>query len=400
MAYDEEDCKQQLFIPDKICVGKQKREGTYSGLLAYVIYYDKKGVRRKEKSWESWRDKKIKPIDFDNTPMEGFVLNKGVGGQRQSYGWNARNEYIRVYDPRDFEFEISVSNLLFILRECDCSKGKGLEGKFCYAWDGTELVLLPEISEDYQNSKKYTDLQGCSVKAKDLICGASYTTKKQEVLTYLGRFDYHYIPEYRYYYYSDKQKDVKNNCKKQHVFWDGKNFVFKNNCKKQHVFWDGKNFVFMSDLKAIAVVNSETVVENYAELVDKYNKSENGSPVVRLFTKQFSSSKDREHWVVENADGTYTEFYTNYEYTSGWPRKKTERILSIQRTNTVSLKDGVLKIERCYATAFNSRSKSSWERNEMDWVEPTNLRLYAELANGSKFRIINGAFLSKENRDG
>src|SRR5689334_19185128 len=117
----------KLYIPDKIKVGFQKRDGTYTGKLAYVIYFDHTGKLRKEASWNSWRDYNIEPLEFDNEPTEGFVLNKGVGGVKQSYGWNTRNEYIRVYDPRDFEFEISVSNLLFILRECDCSKGKGLE---------------------------------------------------------------------------------------------------------------------------------------------------------------------------------------------------------------------------------------------------------------------------------
>src|ERR1700677_2236256 len=103
----------QLFIPDKIKVGFQTREDTYTKKLAYVIYFDQKGVLRKEKSWQSWRNHKILPVEIDNVPTENFVLNKGVGGQRASYGWNARNEYIRVYDPRDFEFEISVANLLF-----------------------------------------------------------------------------------------------------------------------------------------------------------------------------------------------------------------------------------------------------------------------------------------------
>lgn len=51
--------KSQLFIPSKIKVGFQDRSGTYTGKLAYVIYYDNKNVLRKEKSWESWRDKKI-----------------------------------------------------------------------------------------------------------------------------------------------------------------------------------------------------------------------------------------------------------------------------------------------------------------------------------------------------
>ena len=44
-----------LYIPDKIKVGYQKREGTYTGKLAYVIYYDEKGKLRKEASWNSWR---------------------------------------------------------------------------------------------------------------------------------------------------------------------------------------------------------------------------------------------------------------------------------------------------------------------------------------------------------
>ena len=48
--------KQQLFIPEKIRVGYQIRPGTYTGKLAYVIYYDLKGILRKENSWEKWRD--------------------------------------------------------------------------------------------------------------------------------------------------------------------------------------------------------------------------------------------------------------------------------------------------------------------------------------------------------
>lgn len=209
---------QQLFIPDKINVGFQKRTDTYTGQLAYIIYFDKKGVLRKETSWQSWRDNKIKPVQFDNTPTEGFVLNKGVGGARQSYGWNARNEYIRVYDPRDFEFEISLANLLFILKEGDCSRGKGLEGKFVYAWDKNNLVLLPASSQDYKISASFTDLQDKSVSVKDLVPGASYLTRKQEQLVYLGRFIKHSYQSYR-------GKSPEKAAKK-FVFWDGKDFVF------------------------------------------------------------------------------------------------------------------------------------------------------------------------------
>jgi hypothetical protein len=74
----------QLFIPSKIKIGFQKREDTYTKKLAYVIYYDLKNKLRKETSWNSWRDHKIEPLEFENKPISGFVLNKGVGGARQS----------------------------------------------------------------------------------------------------------------------------------------------------------------------------------------------------------------------------------------------------------------------------------------------------------------------------
>lgn len=147
---------QKMFIPTKLKVGYQERKGTYTGKLAYVIYFDNKGKLRKEASWEGWRDKKIDPVEFENVSTSGFVLNRGVGGVRGSYGWDARNEYIRVWDPRDFEFEISVANLLFILQETSCIKGKGLEGEFVYAWDGTELVLLPVGSSEYKDCVQHT----------------------------------------------------------------------------------------------------------------------------------------------------------------------------------------------------------------------------------------------------
>ncbi len=68
-----------IFVPAKINVGYQKREGTYTGKLAYVIYFDQKGVLRKQSSWDSWRDEKIKNNIYNNEPTEGFVLNKKVG---------------------------------------------------------------------------------------------------------------------------------------------------------------------------------------------------------------------------------------------------------------------------------------------------------------------------------
>ena len=68
--------KSNIFIPKRINVGYQNRLDTYTGKLAYVIYYDEKGTLRKETSWNGWRDKDIPNTEFDNVPTEGFVFNK------------------------------------------------------------------------------------------------------------------------------------------------------------------------------------------------------------------------------------------------------------------------------------------------------------------------------------
>jgi len=182
--------KSSIFIPKRIKVGFQERDDTYTKQLAYIIYYDQKGKLRKEASWNGWRDNSIDPQEFDNTPIAGFVLNKKVGGYAGYYG-NFRQAYVRIYDPRGFEFEITVPNLLYILENTSSVKGKGLEGEFVYGWDGTDLVLIPTCSPDYielasLNKKRF---ENSSIKSKDLKIGATYLSKNNTKLIYMGRFD-------------------------------------------------------------------------------------------------------------------------------------------------------------------------------------------------------------------
>lgn len=367
-----------LFIPNKINVGFQSRSDTYTKKLAYIIYWDSNGKLRKELSWNSWRDNKIPNQEFLNVPTEGFVLNKGVGGTRESWGWNTRNEYIRVYDPRDFEFEISVSNLLFILRECDCSKGKGLEGKFVYAWDGTELVLLPEQSQDFQKSKNFTKLQGLSVKSKDLIKGATYQTKNLKDLVYLGKLDYHYVVAPDGY---------------------GSKWEKTGGCIKRHVFWDGENFEFLDSMKTLGILKSETVVENYAELAEKYWRSENGSKVKELFTKPFEPVHKYyggQNWFYKDGESWY-QCKNEYEWNNS-------KIRYVAQSYRIELKDGILVCNRDYNSFHKGKkyiSDNSWPYTQREvptkWVEPTYQQLYARLDSGSEF-LVNGPYL-KEVKD-
>ena len=158
-----------------------------------MIYYDEKGKLRKETSWNSWRDNTIPNEEFENEPTDGFVLNRRAGGVEESWGWNPRKTYCRVYDPRGFEFEITIANLLWILENCNSIKGKGLEGEFVYGWDGTELVLVPVESPDYKELVKYNEILNNKekIRKKDLIVGATYLDKANSQLVYIGCFDYY-----------------------------------------------------------------------------------------------------------------------------------------------------------------------------------------------------------------
>ena len=183
-----------IFVPSKINVGFQNRKDTYTGKLAYVIYFDEKGKLRKQTSWDGWRDESIPNEIYDNEPTEGFVLNKKVGGN--NYSWNPRQTYTRVYDPRGFEFEITIPNLLWILENCNCIKGKGLEGQFVYGWDGKELVLVPVESPDYKEIQEKNKVihNNEFIKAKDLIVGATYEMLNGNRYVYMGKYDvYDYI---------------------------------------------------------------------------------------------------------------------------------------------------------------------------------------------------------------
>lgn len=193
-----------IFIPKKCKVGFNLRSDTYTGKLGYVIYHDGK-VWRKEKSWESWRQVEgqnnkswnykeqkyydniitgVEPVEFENVPTEGFVLNKKAGGN--STGWNHRQTYCRVYDPRGFEFEITIPNLLYILENSNSIKGKGLDGKFIYGWEGKDLVLIPEDAPEYKQLVEFNEVLKLNVKKSELVLGTNYLCSDGRTRTYMG----------------------------------------------------------------------------------------------------------------------------------------------------------------------------------------------------------------------
>lgn len=275
--------KSNIFIPKKIKVGFQDRSDTYTQKLAYIIYYDEKGVLRKETSWNGWRDKKIDPVEFDNVPTSGFVLNKKVGGYNT--GWNHRQTYVRIYDSRNFEFEISVSNLLYILENTNSIKGKGLEGEFVYGWDGKDLILIPTSSPDYEGLVNYNKIIDSKnyIKAKNLILGATYRNKNNHNYIYMGKFDnYDYYGEY---------------YDKQYYFYNIENKIFDS--------YKSLGNKFIEEV-------SKDCVENYAELFDRLEHTKEYSPIDN--TKDEYISFTFEYFVkLVNLHTWYVEIFNNYK---------------------------------------------------------------------------------------
>lgn len=240
-----------LFIPNKLKVGYQNRPDTYTQKLAYIIYYDEKGKLRKEASWEGWRDKNITANEFDNVPTTGFILNRNGGGTRDYYYWNARAEFVRVFDPRGFEFEISIPNLLFILSETDCTRGKGLEGEFVYGWNDKNLVLLPTNSQDYKKSLSFTNKQSVKIERKNMVIGGTYTFKKDKSevpYIYMGRLNY--CPTSSYQFGKNEMKDI-----------------FAYNYYKEEMRFVVKNIADLGEC-----IN-DTVSDDFADLRVKYDNS-------------------------------------------------------------------------------------------------------------------------------
>lgn len=269
-----------LYIPKKIKVGFQKRQDTFSKMLAYIIYYDDKGKLRKETSWENWRDKTIDAHEYDNVPQSGLIINKDI----KRYNWShfsSRKTMIRVYDSRGFEFEITTENLIGVLMHDDVIK-RGLSGDYVYAWDGKELILLPCSSEEYTDSVKFTQLVNSKVSAKDLKEGFRYKTKQEETIVYLGKYNWY---DYKKVYTANRN-----------------DYTTDMDVEKQRIYYNenGNKFFVKSGVTFIGEEIGTEIVDNYSELLSNFNKTLNSSKI-----KELKLVKANEHPLYNDLKASY-----------------------------------------------------------------------------------------------
>lgn len=362
---------EKLYIPKRINVGFCNRTDTYTGKLGYIIYWDDKKVLRKEGSWEGWRDKKIDPVACDNEPVEGFILNRNVGGQRYSWSDGGREAKIRVFDPRGFEFEITLQNVLYILQECTSTKGKGLEGKFVYAWAGKDLILLPVDTYDYKLCTNFTDLQAKKIGKAEMTPGCSYTFKDTESYVYLGKYDYYQCDDFELpnpnYVKGTKRNYSYNYDKPITNTWDIGFFQhYIKTATKQHIFYktDGNGKPYYrteAGFTKIAVRDTEIPLSNLAELVVEYQSTQYGGKCVGLevvdteLDFSFNNVNRQTNRLIDDyfivmPDGKYRKVSITEEYEGRYSKDYSKFIPTTSR--------GFKKFEYLSSTAY-------WFENDM-----------------------------------
>lgn len=291
----------QLFIANRIKVGFQKRDDTFTNQLAYVIYYDAKNKLRKESSWQGWRDKTIEPQDHDNTPQTGFMINKGI--TRGGDWFSDKTTKVRIWDPRGFEFEISVGNLMQLLMHSDVSK-RDIQQACVYAWSGTELVLLPTNSTEYEESVKHTAKQSVKFSTKDLVVGHTYNVKQgNSQVVYLGRHDY-------YSQVDQKDKRIKY----------GSHNGFKQVPKaKKHVFYNTthKRIELTDPSSLIAGLADDSHNPNVAKYLDVWFQMIESQPIKQL---KMERQADRSTWMCwhQLSEHEFVYIDTKFETSSSY----------------------------------------------------------------------------------
>lgn len=115
----------QEIVPMKWLVGIRSR--SQEDKLAYFTYLEKNGKINSETSWQNWRDKKIKAIEFNNDLIDGWKIDNDFN---QRYGQSNRKLFIIVEPRTGYMFELDVRDILPMLQNIKIVDGV-IQGKYC-----------------------------------------------------------------------------------------------------------------------------------------------------------------------------------------------------------------------------------------------------------------------------
>lgn len=323
-----------------------------------------------------------------------------------------------MYDPRNFEFEITIENLLYILENTTSTKGKGLEGEFVYGWDGKDLILIPTESPDYKDIMFFSNIinKNQYIKAKDVKIGATYLDKDNTQYVYMGRYDrwnYCYKKNnkiFEYKYQMDNYCDKKNiepikkytstyfGFKEQYIWVpDEEGYMPFEKC---HVFYyQGKDYSGKLQEKFLWVKNftrkfvaclDEKCRDDYADLFYKLEGTVEYSPIDDNKEEHINFSMDDFKEYIDRELPTYKEWREIFVYDCDGERIK------LKRKN-----DGFIIIHNDDAKkyGFNIGTRYRYSEN-YDMIETSLENIYSAIKPCyKKIYLTNGRLLRVEGYD-
>jgi hypothetical protein len=173
---------------DKAYVGFVNRHTESGAPLGFLTPYGTDSAAQKRMatidSWVTRNKSSLKAVVIDNTPVSGFRIADAA----RRGGWRSTKQtMIRIEDPRGFELEISVENMVRIMSENTVINGE-IMVPCMWGRDGTENVLLPTTSEPYQDAIKNTEREKQSVNLRSVKPGYRVELKDGRIGTYYGSF--------------------------------------------------------------------------------------------------------------------------------------------------------------------------------------------------------------------
>jgi hypothetical protein len=176
-------------IPEQVYVGFQGRRSQDEVPLGFMTpYNDDEAGQRRRATVDNWargygNSKTFNSVILENKPMIGFKIGRAI---RRSGGWNGSGaSYVRIEDPRGFELEITIENLVMCMSDNLLDDGE-IIAECVWGRDGNRNILLPTNSEPYKNSVVLRTKVAAVIPLKEVTVGDEVELITGEKGIYLG----------------------------------------------------------------------------------------------------------------------------------------------------------------------------------------------------------------------
>lgn len=173
-------------IPDQMFVAFVRSNQDGYVHKGYTIPYGTDAASKKRQlnlrhSTHADREGGLEPVVLDNKPMYGFKISRKL----RSNGWRSDIQTVSIEDPRGFEFEVSVANLIMLTDSNLIHNGEIIQ-QCVWARDGVINILLPINSQPYLDAVVNTERVSKRVNTRSVKPGNQVLLHDGMKGTYMG----------------------------------------------------------------------------------------------------------------------------------------------------------------------------------------------------------------------